>query len=81
MRLGARIIGLMLVAAAVASVQGSLLVRQSLLRPNGMEPCFTCRAEDKPWSHSLLAFFGKFKDMLSRAVNFLAANAKQQKIS
>ncbi|CAK1590488.1 unnamed protein product [Parnassius mnemosyne] len=81
MKLRNRIVCILLVVAVVTLAEGSLLERQSLLRPNGMEPCFTCRAEDKPWSYSLLTFFGKLKNMLVRAVNVIAASTKQQKIT
>ncbi|KPJ07768.1 hypothetical protein RR48_03481, partial [Papilio machaon] len=66
---------------SILFLQGSLLVRRSLLRPNGMEPCYTCRAEDKPWSHTLLQFCGKLKDMMTRAINAIASTTRIQKIN
>ncbi|KAG6461424.1 hypothetical protein O3G_MSEX012624 [Manduca sexta] len=75
-----RLVCVMLAVVAVTAVESSILLKGSLLRPRIPEPCFSCRAEDRPYAYSLISYLAKVKDMFVRGVNVLLDKSKQYKL-
>ncbi|RVE53968.1 hypothetical protein evm_001371 [Chilo suppressalis] len=69
-----------LVVAVAVAVEGSLLLRHSLLRPRNSNECFSCRASDRPMAYPLISFFGKVKDVFVKMFKEVIASAKEHKL-
>uniref|UniRef100_A0A2A4K3Z2 Uncharacterized protein n=1 Tax=Heliothis virescens TaxID=7102 RepID=A0A2A4K3Z2_HELVI len=65
---------------ALTVVESSLLLKNSLVRPRLPEPCFSCRAEDRPFAYPLISYLAKVKDMFVRGLNVLVANSKKSQL-